>query len=130
MSGNPSTGPGSLGTSNPNSGSGLYMSSEHTVVVHERTFLLSRTQIEFDSPNLFTHYFLETRRTRLLLSRNLDLFMLILDYLSGYTILPISDNALPQMSRGNVLKNLRVDAEYYSLKGLIELIDNHTPVNP
>jgi hypothetical protein len=93
-------------------------------------FSLSKTQIEFDSPNRFTDYFLGTNARGIELFRNPDLFMLILDYLSGYTILPISDNALPRMSRENALRNLRVDAEYYRLKGLIDLIDNHTSVSP
>jgi hypothetical protein len=104
-----------------------------TVVVQGEVFWLSRAQIEFDSPNLFTHYINndpEPYGRQIQLSRNPHLFMLIVEYLSGYAILPINDNALPaRMSRENVLGNLRVDAQYYKLNGLMKLIDSHRPVS-
>jgi hypothetical protein len=137
------------------------MSSDYTVVVQGREFLLSRAQIEFDSPNMFTRYFSNSNpetnynpganydpranyninvnpeinydpgsnQNRLRLSRDADLFMLILDYLSGYTIIPLTANVVPsRMSRENALRNLRADAEYYELQGLMRLIDAHIPV--
>lgn len=108
------------------------MLSEYTVVVQGEIFMLSRAQIEFDCPNLFTEHFLHTgsepHRRQILLSRNPQLFSLIVEYLCGYAILPIHDAALPtRMSRETVLGNLRVDAEYYKLEGLKKLIDEHAP---
>ncbi|KAH7320455.1 hypothetical protein B0J17DRAFT_294621 [Rhizoctonia solani] len=104
------------------------MSSDYTIVVQGDPFLLSEAQLLFDSPNLFTKYFLgetpasEPRNLRF--SRNPQLFSLIHEHLCGYTILPIHENALPaRMSREAALKNLRADAVYYGLKELVKLID-------
>ncbi|KAG8736577.1 hypothetical protein FRC10_009150 [Ceratobasidium sp. 414] len=108
------------------------MASEHKVVIQGETFLLSRDQIEFDSPNFFTEYFLDdtcAHKHSIKLSRNPHLFALIVEYLSGYAILPISGTALAaQMDQENALKNLRVDAEFYNLQGLKRLIDAYTQI--
>ncbi|KAF8601050.1 hypothetical protein BDV93DRAFT_546022 [Ceratobasidium sp. AG-I] len=95
------------------------------VIVRDTTFKLSQSQIEFDSPNFFTACFLgdfqESQTRTLEISRDPDLFRIVLNYLCGYTILPLSEAAIPMtMTLGTALINLRVDAEYYQLNGLIQ----------
>ncbi|QRV95514.1 regulator of telomere elongation helicase 1 [Ceratobasidium sp. AG-Ba] len=106
------------------------MSEEYIVVVQGSTFCLSRSQIEYDSPNLFTDYFLGTipqqPQTQLRLSRNSALFMLIVEHLCGYEILPLHENALPtRMTPDNAVKNLRADAAFFRLEKLKNIIDKH-----
>ncbi|KAG8687847.1 hypothetical protein FRC09_013250, partial [Ceratobasidium sp. 395] len=63
------------------------------------TFVLTRDQIEFDSPNFFTSCFLgeftESRTRTLTLSRDPELFRIILDHLSGYEVLPLHQSVIP-----------------------------------
>jgi hypothetical protein len=82
------------------------MSSEYAVIVQGEEFLLSRAQIEFDSPNLFTSYFLDDdsqppHNRQLKISRSSQLFYLITEHLCGYTILPIAKNAIPARHQEN-----------------------------
>ncbi|KAF8592808.1 hypothetical protein BDV93DRAFT_567380, partial [Ceratobasidium sp. AG-I] len=64
-----------------------------TVVVRDQRFVLSRSQIDFDAPNYFTMCFLgdftESQLRQVELSRDPHLFKIIVDYLCGYTVLPI-----------------------------------------
>ncbi|EGG04127.1 uncharacterized protein MELLADRAFT_89675 [Melampsora larici-populina 98AG31] len=89
----------------------------YTIIVRGKTFILTRDQIQFDSPNLFTIAFLddiysENVSGRLRLdSRSPDLFEIIVEYLSGYPILPVKEPA-----------KLLADSKYYGLDGLRDLL--------
>ncbi|CAE6499338.1 unnamed protein product [Rhizoctonia solani] len=102
---------------------------KYTVVLRGQEFVLTKSQIEFDSPNYFTACFLgdfqEAQTKRLELSRNPDLFKLIVEYLCGYEILPLDDKSVPSsMPLEAGLRNLRADALFYQLKGLVKSCDN------
>ncbi|KZV86365.1 hypothetical protein EXIGLDRAFT_802353 [Exidia glandulosa HHB12029] len=99
----------------------------YTVVIRGETFTLYRDQIEFDAPNYFTALFhgdfRESRTQRVELSRSPDLFRVIVEYMSGYTVLPLAPMMVPStMTPETALANLLNDAEYYQLSGLVRLI--------
>jgi hypothetical protein len=103
------------------------MSETYTVIMRGEPFLLTRDQIEFDSPNYFTSCFLgefaESQTRTLSLSRDPDLFRIIVDYLSGYNVLPLYESVIPKrMSPEAALENLHIDAKYYLLDGLVNQI--------
>ena len=105
------------------------MSKTCTIHMRGEVFLLTIDQIVFDSPNYFTSCFLgdfaESETRNLQLSRDPDLFKIVLDYLSGYQVLPLDDSVIPRrMNRESALRNLRADAEFYSLDGLVAQIPN------
>jgi hypothetical protein len=72
---------------------GLSIEYSFTVVVREEVFLLTKSQIEFDSPdsNLFKTSGAKTH------TLNVDprIFKIIFDYLAGETIMPIEIEAFP-----------------------------------
>ena len=105
-----------------------------TVIVRGTEYILTRSQVEFDSPNFFTACFLgnfqesETRTVRI--SRDPVLFGIVYDYLCGYTVLPLDESMIPsRMSLATALINLRVDAEFYQLDGLVQFC-NGPRTNP
>lgn len=103
--------------------------SKHTqkykITVEDKVFSLSNAQIYFDSPNYFTAQLVDGPEDELELSRDPYLFRIIIDYLNGYTVLPIRQDRLPpKMSREVALANLRVDAEFYQLHGLLDILDS------
>lgn len=105
------------------------MPETYTVRIREETFYLTRDQIEFDSPNYFTFCFLgdfaESETRTLQLSRDPDLFKIVLDYLSGYRVLPLPSAVIPKrMSSESALQNLLVDAEFYLLDGLVSQVNS------
>ncbi|KAG9085757.1 hypothetical protein FRC06_003460, partial [Ceratobasidium sp. 370] len=117
------------------------MSETYTIIMRGETFTLTRDQVEFDSPNYFTSCFLgeftESRTRTLTLSRDPELFRIILDYLSGYDVLPLHTSVIPsRMSLDLALRNLLVDARFYLLDRLIRRIGasvkspSPTTVNP
>ncbi|CAE6481271.1 unnamed protein product [Rhizoctonia solani] len=96
----------------------------YTVILQDRKFTLTQSQVEFDSPNYFSKRFLgeshgsQTRHIKL--NRDPDLFKIILNHLCGYTVLPLSAKQIPEnMSSATVLSNLRSDAVFYQLNGLV-----------
>ncbi|KAH7332675.1 hypothetical protein B0J17DRAFT_678404 [Rhizoctonia solani] len=100
----------------------------YTVTIRGRDFQLVKAQIEFDGPNYFTTCFLggfkESQSRHLKLFRDPDLFLIICDYLSGYKVLPLSDRVIPaRMSPELALANLKTDAAFYQLDGLVEQCD-------
>ncbi|CAE6439935.1 unnamed protein product [Rhizoctonia solani] len=106
-----------------------------TVILQDRKFTLTQSQVEFDSPNYFSTRFLgdsrgsQTRQIKL--NRDPDLFKIILNYLCGYAVLPLSAKQIPEhMSPATVLSNLRSDAVFYQLNGLVqacqEFVSNQT----
>lgn len=98
-----------------------------TVTLRGQRFTIYRDQIEFDAPNYFTALFLgdfqEAQSRSVSLSRNPDLFRIIIEYLSGYTVLPLSPSMIPSsMTKDTVLENLLRDGEFYQLHGLVRLL--------
>jgi hypothetical protein len=86
---------------------------------------LSPAQIQFDSPNLFTEHFTPSLipSTPLVLDRNPDLFAIIVEYLSGYDILPLAETALPRTLSMEAAKHgLLKDADLLGLTGLRSLL--------
>ena len=111
----------------PSSGNEVY-----TVVVRGERFELYQDQITFDSPNYFTACFLsdfaESAGHTLKLSRNPTLFSIIVEYLSGYPILPLSVQAIPSsMDMASAHRYLLADAEFFGLQRLCELLENRGP---
>lgn len=105
---------------------------QFTVVIRDRTFILTRSQIEFDSPNYFTSYLLgepvESQTRRVKLSRDPDLFPVIMDYLCGYAIFPLKPKfILDSSSEDNTVSNLLRDAEFFKLDGLVQACNNVLP---
>jgi hypothetical protein len=103
---------------------------KYTVVVMDKKFVLTKSQIEFDGPNYFTACFLgdfcEAQTRHIELSRNPDLFQIIVNYLCGYSVLPLDENYTPSsMAPATALVNLRADAAFYQLDGLIQACDEH-----
>ncbi|KAG8727965.1 hypothetical protein FRC11_012075 [Ceratobasidium sp. 423] len=100
----------------------------YQVVVQGKVFWLTRSQIEFDSPNYFTTSLLgdfrESQTRHLDVSRHPGLFKIITQYLSGYEVLPLSYLLIPKdMTSEATLANLRADANFYQLDGLVHGID-------
>ncbi|QRV97106.1 hypothetical protein RhiJN_25125 [Ceratobasidium sp. AG-Ba] len=96
------------------------------VVVSDRRFVLSRAQIEYDSPNYFTDYFLNEHgkaiHDRLEINRDPDIFELVLRYLNGYQVIPFSRELAPIVSSPERTRaDLQADAEFFKLEGLMEL---------
>ncbi|KAG8783844.1 hypothetical protein FRC12_019291 [Ceratobasidium sp. 428] len=104
------------------------MPNTYKIIMRGETFLLTRDQIEFDSPNYFTSCFLgefsEAKTRTLTLSRDPELFKIILDYLSGYDVLPLHESAIPErMGLDVALRNVFADAQFYQLDGLVDRIN-------
>ena len=95
-----------------------------TVVLRDQTFHLSEQQVAFDGPNYFTRTLermsdLPVQQRKTFLDRNPQLFSVILEYLTGYVILPLGSSAAPpSMTPEVALQNLLEDAKFYQLKGL------------
>ncbi len=93
----------------------------YTVIVRGEEFKLTHGQISFDSPNYFldcfSSGFAEARERVLRLDRNPSLFALIVEYLSGYPILPLTSDSLPAgMGVAMARRCLLADAQYYRLQ--------------
>lgn len=127
-------------------------SDAYTVTLRGESFTLFRDQIQFDSPNLFTETFLGSSSSAqsdddisfldgsssdnpapspssaLVLSRSPALFRVIIEYLSGYTVLPLSHAMIPEtMTAETARQNLLRDAQAYKLQALVKLLE---PVPP
>lgn len=66
--------------------------TKYTIYVRDEEFTLRKSQIDFDAPNFFTAYFFggfnegATGRTTLHVDRNPELFAVLVEYMSGYSI--------------------------------------------
>ncbi|PIL26305.1 hypothetical protein GSI_12061 [Ganoderma sinense ZZ0214-1] len=103
----------------------------YTILVRGEQFQLSRNQIDFDSPNFFSTCFssgfTESAKRTVTLDRNPALFALIVEYLSGYPILPLSAQAAPPlMSLAMARRCLLADAQFYGLQKLAALLATST----
>lgn len=109
----------------------------YTVVVRDEEFTLSRSQLEFDSPNYFTAIFFgdfaegDSKLTTIHVDRNPTLFAIIVEYLSGYPLsLPIAPKALPRtMDSRTAMLALADDAAFYGLDKLHSLITSPNKPN-
>ncbi|KAG9085758.1 hypothetical protein FRC06_003461 [Ceratobasidium sp. 370] len=106
------------------------MSETYTVTMRGESFILTQDQIEFDSPNYFTSCFLgefaESKARAVTLSRDPDLFRIVLDYLGGYKVLPLHESVVTErMGKDTAIFNLLVDAQFYQLDGLISQVKAH-----
>ncbi|CAE6358190.1 unnamed protein product [Rhizoctonia solani] len=101
------------------------MSERYIIALRGTEFPLHVSQIEFDGPNYFTSYFLtNSKQRRIDLYRDPGLFRIIVSYLSGYNVLPLDEGSIPPtMSPKTVLQNLRADAIFYQLDGLVRVCD-------
>lgn len=105
-------------------------SNTHTykVTIEDQVFKLTKSQIHFDSPNYFTFHLLDKSEDEVELTRDPHLFRIIVDYLNGYCVVPLRmDRLPPTMSPDIALANLRVDAEFYQLHGLLDMLDSPPP---
>ncbi|CAE6513440.1 unnamed protein product [Rhizoctonia solani] len=100
----------------------------YTVIAQGRAYQLTRSQIEFDSPNYFTMCFLgdfkEAQTRRLDISQDPVVFSFIVDYLSGYQILPRGHVNSLSTTTDMTLNKLRTDAAFFQLDGLVHLMDS------
>jgi hypothetical protein len=104
------------------------------VYAQGRSFSLQEEQLRFDSPNAFTDHFDQPHPTNptkgappLQLRQDPALFEIIVQYLSGYDILPLSDKGLPiGMSIETATKNLFKDAGKLRLNRLAKLLTTPT----
>ncbi|KZV82400.1 hypothetical protein EXIGLDRAFT_843784 [Exidia glandulosa HHB12029] len=108
------------------------MLDKYIVTLRGESFTLYRDQIEFDAPNYFSALFLgdfsESQTRTVELSRSPELFRIITNYMSGYTIVPLAVTSVPpEMTSDAALENLRRDAEFYGLQGLVALLSNPPP---
>lgn len=111
------------------------MSETYTIHVRDEVFHLTKDQVEFNSPNYFTSCFfgdsVESQTRTLRLFRDPDLFKIVIDYLSGYQVLPLHGSVIPKrMSLELAVRNLRVDADYYLLDGLVDQIVEYQENDP
>lgn len=95
-------------------------------------FSLSKDIIRTDSPNFFTAAFLgkfqESDSKQIVVDRNPHIFELIVEYLRGYDILPLSQDACPaKMTPAQATSNLYKDAQFYGLAGLMEQLSFRPP---
>jgi hypothetical protein len=99
--------------------------SVFTVQVRDETFELTRTQVQFDAPNLFTAAFSgdwheKPGEALVLREQHPDSFRLVVESLSGYEVFPLEGPLEQQRKR---LANLRVDASFLSLDRLLRRIE-------
>ncbi|CAE6467332.1 unnamed protein product [Rhizoctonia solani] len=102
----------------------------YTILVQSQKFTLSHHQIKFDSPNYFTTCFLgdfyESQTRSVSLSRSPIMFPLIEQYLCGYMIFPLNERSIPEgMTTTQAIANLRADALFYQLEGLVRECDTY-----
>ena len=106
----------------------------YTVIVRRETFQLDHAQVHFDAPNFFSNCFssgFAEATTRVLkLHRSPITFAIIVDYLSGYPIMPLAEDApaLPRhMDAAALHRYLLEDARFYELQGLYDLLTTSRP---
>jgi hypothetical protein len=107
---------------------------EYTIVINDQRFTLLKDQIMRDAPNYFTTFFegpfKETSEgvREMKLYRDAYLFKFVHLYLSGYDILPLSNDHIPHyFSEESRLKNLLLDARFYGLDTLAEELEAVVP---
>ncbi|QRV82894.1 hypothetical protein RhiJN_10910 [Ceratobasidium sp. AG-Ba] len=99
---------------------------EHfTVIVSGVSFLLSQAQIQRDAPNYFTSYFLDMNEfpgRKLEISRDPEVFKIVLRYLNGYHVVPLDHGLIaPSSTTTRTLADLEADAEFFQLSKLVQM---------
>ncbi|GAA5860857.1 hypothetical protein JCM1840_001988 [Sporobolomyces johnsonii] len=93
----------------------------YTIVLRGKRFVLSASQISFDSPNYFTAAFLggfKEAATRTIYSdRRPEYFPIIYEHLAGYDVFPVK---LGGLSEEEAAKAILAEAEYFQLDGLAD----------
>jgi hypothetical protein len=75
--------------------------------------------------------FTESQTRTLSLSRDPDLFRIIVDYLSSYEVLQLDESVIPKRMRPDaVLRNLLTDVKYYLLDGLVSQLSQTNRSRP
>ncbi|KAG9090865.1 hypothetical protein FRC06_000849 [Ceratobasidium sp. 370] len=96
-------------------------SDQFIVIVSEKRFVLTKAQLEFDSPNYLSKWFLENasrfQDQILELTRDPDLFRLVVDHLSGYSVVSLSPPTI-SLPGSRTLNDLLADAAFYELATL------------
>jgi hypothetical protein len=97
----------------------------YTILLRGQSFPLSASQIAYDSPSFFTTAFdsggFVESATRVVHSdRRPEVFAIILEYLSGYEVLPVK---LAGRTARESARMLRLDADYFGLEGLVKKVD-------
>jgi hypothetical protein len=105
------------------------MANAFQVLVHGIEFHLSLAQVQQDSPNAFTEHFRPSEvhadqlQAPFVLDSDPDLFAIIVQYLSGYDILPLAPTAVPRtLSLDAAKKGLLRDAGHLGLSGLHSIL--------
>lgn len=100
----------------------MTQNDKYIILIHGKRYVLTKAQVEFDSPNYFTKQFFgdtpEAQSRTLELSRDPDLFKLVLDYLSDYWVIPLNVPVIPPRSAFRTLNDLLRDAKFYELRKL------------
>ncbi|GAA5903321.1 hypothetical protein JCM5296_005662 [Sporobolomyces johnsonii] len=93
----------------------------YTIILRGEPFVLSASQIHFDSPNYFTAAFLggfKEAATRTICSdRRPEYFPIIYEHLAGYDVFPVK---LEGLSEEEGAKAILAEAEYFQLDGLAD----------
>jgi hypothetical protein len=103
------------------------MPTQLKVVVSGTKFVLSQDQLKVDGPNYFSDAIAahdsRFRSPQVKVSRNPELFKLVVDFLNGYAVLP-KDAPLPKgmPNRKAALKNLIAEAKFYRLNSLESIV--------
>jgi hypothetical protein len=106
----------------------------YQVYVQGKAFTLYEEQIRYDAPNAITEHFDQPHpwdpkqsAPPMQLARDPILFGIIVQYLSGYEVLPLSENGLPPgMTIETAMKNLIKDADALRLRNLVKLLKKPT----
>jgi hypothetical protein len=98
--------------------------SVFVVKVRDETFELTEAQLAADSPSFLTTAFSGDWQEKqsgslVLLEQHPDHFRLIVEHLSGYGLFPLDG---PTHTHRKRLNNLKVDAEFFALEGLLRRI--------
>ncbi|ORY75384.1 hypothetical protein BCR35DRAFT_333176 [Leucosporidium creatinivorum] len=105
-------------------------SAHYTISLRGTVFTLSGAVLQSHLPNYFTRALLAPPSSQLVtprssameLDRDPKLFEVVVNYLSGYEVFPLSQTAF-LTDRATATRNLLLDARFYKLKGLEEMVE-------
>ncbi|QRV82903.1 hypothetical protein RhiJN_10919 [Ceratobasidium sp. AG-Ba] len=114
--------------------SAIETTERFTVIVSDKTFELTKAQLEHDAPNSLTSYFLDENgeciNKKLELLRDPKIFELVVRYLNGYQIVPLDRHLIPHASTAQrALADIRADADFFQLRGLLRLCETYSTVH-
>ena len=100
-------------------------SNLYTIIVGGQPFVLTRDQLDSDSPNEFTCHFSKTtsNTNKVAVHQDPHIFTIIHSHLLGYDVMPLPENWFPRyMSKEAAMDNLIADAKYYRFTKLVEIL--------